>query len=345
MATSRKRTCTRASGDSETPIPEMDYRSAMEELRRMREERALQQLRQEALATLLQRREEELSELRGRTSQLSLSNNRVLCEGGTTIPDARVNGERDTQDFFNPGVLGFKLKPDTYDGSAPLREFLAQFELISLANKWDDFAKSVALASSLRGKARSILDGVAELEKLSFFELKSKLEFRFGEEQLSQAYYSQFTNRKQKSGEDFVAFGAELERLARLAYSECSHELRDKIACAQFISALTSGFVKRTLQLENITSLKAAVQRAKAVKEILENNSNTEGNSRNERFKFRAKGEFRGSQKGKEITEQKERPFFGSRSGDKREKECWQCGAKGHFRFECPTNSSEKKGN
>lgn len=240
-------------------------------------------------------------------------------------------------------MLGFKLKPDTYDGRAPLREFLAQFELISLANKWDDFSKSVALASNLRGKARSILDGVAELEKLSFSELKSKLEFRFGEGHLSQAYYSQFTNRKQKNGEDFVTFGAELERLARLAYSECSHESQDKIACAQFISALTSGFVKRTLQLENITSLKTAVQRAKAVKEILENNSNTEGNNRNERFKFRARGEFRGNGKGKETTEQKEKPPFCLNSGDKKEKECWQCGAKGHFRFECPVNSSEKR--
>jgi len=30
--------------------------------------------------------------------------------------------------------------------SAPLREFLAQFELISLANKWDDFSKFVFLS-------------------------------------------------------------------------------------------------------------------------------------------------------------------------------------------------------
>jgi len=49
---------------------------------------------------------------------------------------------------LNFGQLGYKLKPDTYDGSAPLREFFAQFELISLANKWGGFTKSVALATS-----------------------------------------------------------------------------------------------------------------------------------------------------------------------------------------------------
>jgi len=118
-----------------------------------------------------------------------------------------------------------------------------------------------------------------------------KLEFRFGEGHLAQAYYSQFTNRRQKDGENFVTLGAELEHLSRLAYPECSHESRDKIAYAQFISALPSDFVKRTLQLEDITSLKT-VQRAMAVKVIQENNAfGIEGGQR-EKFKFRAEKGF-----------------------------------------------------
>jgi len=90
------------------------------------------------------------------------------------------------------------MKPDIYDGSASLREFLAQFELVSFANKWDGFSKSIA--SSLRGKARSVLDGVVELENLSFSELKSKLKFRFGEGHLVRAYYSQSKNAGRKTG-------------------------------------------------------------------------------------------------------------------------------------------------
>jgi len=27
----------------------------------------------------------------------------------------------------------------------------------------------------------------------------------------------------------------------------------------------------------------------------------------------------------------------------KKEKECWQCGAKGHFRFECPANVKQEE--
>jgi len=53
--------------------------------------------------------------------------------------------------FANVGFkLGFKFKPDTFDGSVPLREFLTQFDLTARINAWPDSVKTVALASSLR---------------------------------------------------------------------------------------------------------------------------------------------------------------------------------------------------
>lgn len=108
------------------------------------------------------------------------------------------------------------------------------------------------------------------LENVSFAELKARLELRFGDGRLTQNYYSLFTSRKQKLGEDLASFGAELERLSRLAYPECSAAVRDKIACAQFVSALGESFIKRTLQLEGVSSLRIAVERAKTIKIIQE---------------------------------------------------------------------------
>jgi len=78
------------------------------------------------------------------------------------------------------------------------------------------------------------------LERLEFSELVSKLELRFGENLNAQNYYTQFTSRKQNFGEDFATLGADLERLSRLAYPECPLNVRDKIACAQFVSAISS---------------------------------------------------------------------------------------------------------
>jgi len=67
----------------------------------------------------------------------------------------------------------------------------------------------------------------------------------------------------------FPTLDADLERLSRLAYPKCTEvEVWDKIAYAQFIAVLTNSFIKRTLQLEGLTSLRVAIQRAMVIKVI-----------------------------------------------------------------------------
>ncbi|XP_029178454.1 uncharacterized protein LOC114946194 [Nylanderia fulva] len=233
---------------------------ALEQIRELREERSQQQAQ---FVTMLQQRDEELRRLQERlvtweNNQLSPLHNRI--PNNTTRRNSKLNNV-----IHNNFELGYKLKPENFDGSVSLREFIAQFDLIARANGWNSFQKTLAFAACLRGKARTVLDGISEIENLEFTDLKSKFEFHFGEEHSAQSYYTQFTNRRQKSSEDLASLGADLERLSRLAYPECSHEVRDKIACAQFITAISDGFLKRTLQLESITSLKSAIQRAMAI--------------------------------------------------------------------------------
>jgi hypothetical protein len=295
----------------------------------------LQQEREAELLTRLQQRDDAL--LRFEQLQLSSSNN-IPSNNGVSLAE---------NSHFE---LGFKLKPDIYDGSVPLREFLNQFNLISRSNGWSDSAKTVALASCLRGKARSVLDGITEIESLTFLDLKAKLELRFGEELSAQSYYLQFTNRKQKYGEELAALGSDLERLARLAYPECSHEIQDKIACAQFISALSDGFLKRTLQLEGINSLQLAVQRGIAIKVIQKNSftqkvGNNYRNNYREKFNFVRKENDKQEDKSKNETKEQKKKFQNFRSKFKNFVECWQCGAKGHYRSDCPSLKSEERGN
>ncbi|XP_071576725.1 uncharacterized protein [Temnothorax nylanderi] len=248
--------------------------------------------------------------------------------------------------------LGYKLKPDTYDGSVPLQEYFSQFNLIARANFWDDTTKTVALASSLRGKARAILETVQDIECLNFSELKSKLELRFGEGRLTQNYYSALTNRRQKFGEDLAALGSDIERLSRLAYPECPYEIREKIACSQFVTAVADHFIRRTLQMEGITSLCQAVERAKALKIIQGEGfgrGKFNGNTVKEGQKGGANvegGEIEADKERKEDgkTERKGNFQKGNGRGNKfsaNRGECWTCGKTGHFRSECP----EQRGN
>lgn len=131
--------------------------------------------------------------------------------------------------------MGYKLKPNTFDGSVPLREFFSQFNLIARANCQNNATKKkIVLASSLREKARSVLESVEDLENCDFEELKLKLELRYGKGQLSKNYYSQFANRRQKFGEDFATFDSELE--IRLAYSECFYTRQNCMSAVYFFA-------------------------------------------------------------------------------------------------------------
>lgn len=370
--------------------------AALRELREMRDERdqrlADQQARFEAL---LREKDEQLRQLELRisshhTQQLSPSENRASGDTPNNFPtrgdfpacatsrsanasaatnaSAEIFATETTADFR--AKTGLKLKPDTYDGKVPLREFLSQFLLIAVANKWDDKTKTISLAANLRGKARTVLENIENFEEFTFAELKSKLELLFGDGNLTQNYYSLFTNRKQKYGEDFASFGTELERLSRFAYPECSYEVRDKIACAQFISAISDNFVRRTLQLEGITSLNFAIERSKAIKIIKDENfekkkdfgnygnkrdfygnkkenGNNNGNNGNKNFdKNNERRDFQRGERNHARTNSDSKRFDSKgkaqpQNNNSSSKECWSCGKTGHLRFQCP----DAKGN
>lgn len=239
-----------------------------------------------------------------------------------------------------------RYKPDNFDGSVPFREFMCQFELIARANFWDGVSKAVNLAASLRGKARSVLEGLQE--NFSFEQLRSRLELRFGEKGSFQNLYAQFINRKQKVGEDVATYGFELERLVQLAYPECSREVRDKIACAQFIVGLIDKFIRDTLQLEGVISLGVAIERAETIRSIRENGFSEHTVAPRESRNF-YKGAMLFGGKTRESVNYKGKGFSfprkgygrvmgnsGERNQQGNQQECWNCGERGHFRNECP---------
>lgn len=335
----KTRSQTPASGSETDP-----QRAILLELEQNRKERRLEQ---ERMRKEMEERDAEIQQLRGQIIELSRSNISFNLNECNVRRNEIGNNALDR--------IGYKLKPDIFDGSGSLREYFIHFDLIARANCWTQNDKVLILASCLRGKARSVLECISNIETLKFEELKSKLELRFGEGQLSQAFYTQFTSRKQKFGEEISALGSDIERLSRLAYPECDSEIREKIACAQFINALSDGFIRRTLQIEGLTSLKLALERAKTLKIIQENNSFRKdlrekdfykSKQDNERFNNkrynREEGETEREKKNYKFNKPKTNFNFKANDQERKfEKECWQCGKKGHFRFDCPTLRKE----
>ena len=152
--------------------------------------------------------------------------------------------------------VGAPVKPDIYDGTTPLSEYLNQFNLIARSNSWNDEKKMMALAASLRNKAKSVLSSFKDTETLNLKTLLEKLKARFGKH-LGSSSYSLFQNRRQNPWEDLPTLAA--EKLAALTYPKFSFEVQDKIVYSQFIIGIYNIGVWETLQLESITSLKVAL--------------------------------------------------------------------------------------
>jgi len=116
--------------------------------------------------------------------------------------------------------------------------------------------------------------------------------------------------------------------------------LRDKIACSQFISGLADNFVKKTLRLEGINSLKTAVVRARAIKEE-EYYDRGRGNLNFARRNFLEKK----NQENKKVEGEKEDEKGGrefknvlhkNKTTDSGRKEYWLCGRQGHSVLNAP---------
>ncbi|XP_071582142.1 uncharacterized protein [Temnothorax nylanderi] len=144
------------------------------ELQKLRQERRLEQQEQQLFRSKLEARLKERDAAVARPQeqlavhQLSPSNNvsrgeisneapreigagEGACAGraacGNSVEPLRVMGEgegscagRAACGGSSETSRGLKLKPDTFDGTAPLREFLAQFHLIARANLWTEAA-------------------------------------------------------------------------------------------------------------------------------------------------------------------------------------------------------------
>jgi len=105
------------------------------------------------------------------------------------------------------------------------------------------------------------------------------------------------------------------------------------------------GRFKRTLQLEEVNSLKAAVERSVAIKVIQKNSFSrkNEGCFREKNNFVRKninKGEEKRTREGKEVKKGNFRNLHENES-----KKCWQCGATGYFQFECPSLKNEERAN
>jgi hypothetical protein len=87
------------------------------------------------------------------------------------------------------------MKPQLYDGDDDLNEYLAKFEMLADINNWDYITKSLYLADSLKGGARTLLNELDRDHRRDYDSLVMVLHNRYGSAERSELYRAKLQTR------------------------------------------------------------------------------------------------------------------------------------------------------
>lgn len=151
-----------------------------------------------------------------------------------------------------------KMKPQLFDGTGDLDEYLAQFDIVSEINGWDLTQKALYLASSLTGGALSLLNELSPVQRRDFIKVTEVLQNRYGSENRAEIFRSRLQTRVRGRNESIAELANAIRKLTRQAYPGAQSSLIDILSLDHFIDALTDSEIKLRLREARPTNLNAA---------------------------------------------------------------------------------------
>ena len=233
---------------------------------------------------------------------------------------ARVNpGPRMFTSAESDHARSWIPKPEIYDGTNPVNEYLTHFEEVSRINGWSSEMKRNYLGVSLRGAAQALLHDVGP-DCVTYNDLVKFLRQRFQPDEQRALYKVQLKNRRRKPGEKLDELAQSILKLARNAFPHAPNEWRETAAKDQFIEALTDADLRRQVYSMFPKTLNDALAGAVQLEAFYQDER-----SRNSRKQIVRTVE------GANVSDQSQHEFKGSIGP------CWECGLMGHYRSRCPT--------
>jgi hypothetical protein len=123
-------------------------------------------------------------------------------------------------------------KPAIFDGTN-WEDYLVQFELGATINHWDETKKAFELATSLRGRAQSVLTDLRPEMRVNYLHLTSSLSSRFQPEN-----QEEMKNKLRGKNEPIPELGQDVKRLVRLAYPSDPTQVREQLVRDYFVDSL-----------------------------------------------------------------------------------------------------------
>ena len=143
---------------------------------------------------------------------------------------------------------GVKVKPQTYDGTDDLDEYLTQFNLVSELNGWDYNMKSLFLASSMVGETRAILCELEPEKRKDYLAIVSALQTRYGSVNRAEIFRSKLQGKVLGKNETIPELAQTIRKLTRQAYPSAASEVLDLLAMDYFIDAIPDSDIRLRLR-------------------------------------------------------------------------------------------------
>ena len=157
---------------------------------------------------------------------------------------------RKNRSVADPGLgskMG-KMKPQPYDGSEDLDEYLTHFNIVAKLNGWNETAKSLHLAGSLTGGARALLNDLDPQKREDYDSLVDVLTHRYGNVNRAAIFKTQLQTRITRKDESIPELAQAIVKLARKAYPTANPHMIDVLAIDHFIDALPQADIRLKLK-------------------------------------------------------------------------------------------------
>lgn len=126
-----------------------------------------------------------------------------------------VNPFRPSHEHGQRGATN--TKPQLFEGTEDLDEYLAQFQIISEVNGWDYTTKSLDLTGCLKGPARSILSELNQSERRDYNSLLRSLDTRYGSVKRAEIFRARLQTRMKGKDESIPELAQAVRKLTRQA--------------------------------------------------------------------------------------------------------------------------------
>ncbi|MPC74922.1 hypothetical protein E2C01_069302 [Portunus trituberculatus] len=89
-------------------------------------------------------------------------------------------------------------KPAEYDGKVAWESYGAQFDLLAVAQGWDQAEKALQLVTALRGPAIEVFGHLSPTQRASFPDIAEALRRRFGHHHQAEVYRAKLKKRTRR---------------------------------------------------------------------------------------------------------------------------------------------------